>query len=199
MVITSVKSGKKSSILVYIDKEILINVPREIFLKSQLNVGEILDEEDVEKLKFDIKVYDAQKKALNLLSYRAHTKHELFEKIKMKVDENAAKEATDKMEKIGLINDEKFAFDYVEYLSRTKLYGVRRIQFELKRKGISPEIISKVMNSSKIDEDASINKIINKKIIRDEKDKKRLIAYLQRFGYEWDKINAAVEHINPGN
>lgn len=195
MIITSIKPGNKNNILIYADNKFLISIPREVFLKSNVKVGMHIEHQEVNKLLNEKNTFEAKKKALNLLSYRAHTKKELFEKVKRRLGETSAQEATKKMEEIGLLNDEEYALNYARYLSKAKLYAVKRIKYELKSKGIDKEIISKVLEDSEIDEDASINKIISKKHIENEKDKKRLIAYLLRLGYNWEQINFVLEKL----
>lgn len=188
MTITNIKTGKKGNILIYADGEYVLSVPREVFLKAFLKKGDTISKKDILSLSEQTNAYKANFKALNLLSYRAHSKKELEEKLKHRIDEKSAKIATEKMENIGLINDEAYAKEYAMHLSKNKMYSLKRISFELSKKGIEHDIISKVFEEIEINEEENIQKILSKKTFSNEKEKKRVIAYLIRLGYSWEKI-----------
>lgn len=189
MIITDIKPGRKGNILVYADGKYLLSVPREVFLKSSINRGSEITEKEIENITFEINSYKAKSRALNLLSYRAHSKKELEDKLKRKLGEESAKIATEKMEKIGLLNDENYAREFANHLQKNKMYAKKRIAYELSKKGINDEVISDVLNNLEMDEDEALEKIVSKKTIENEEDKRRLIAHLMRLGYSWSQIN----------
>lgn len=189
MIITDIKPGRKGNILVYADGKYILSVPREIFLKSGMNRGSKIDEREIENINFEIDSFKAKSRALNLLSYRAHSKKELQDKLKRRLDEKSAKIAADKMEQIGLLNDENYARDFASHLQKNKMYAKKRISYELSKKGIDEEIISEVLNNLELSEDETLEKAVSKKSIENEKEKRRLIAHLMRLGYSWSQIN----------
>ena len=189
MIITDIKPGRKGNILVYADGKYILSVPREIFLKSGINRGSEIDEKDIENITFEIDSYKAKSRALNLLSYRAHSKKELQDKLKRRLDEKSAKIAADKMEQIGLLNDENYARDFASHLQKNKMYAKKRISYELSKKGINEEIISEVLDNLELSEDETLEKAASKKSSENEKEKRRLIAHLMRLGYSWSQIN----------
>ena len=143
MVITSIKKSKKGNILIYADNNYIASILPEVFLKSGLKVGSYIDEEILEKLNEEINLNKAKEKALRLLSFRAHSKQELKNKIQNSLGEKYAEKATEKMENLGLINDKEFAFTYAKELFLKKLYAVKRVKYELAKKGIENNIIEK--------------------------------------------------------
>lgn len=189
MIIDNIKAGKRGNILVYADGQYLLSLPREVFLKTKLKVGYDLSEEEAGKISSEVNAYKASAKALNLLSYRAHSKKELESKLCRTLGEDAAKDAAEKMERVGLVNDEQYAESYAYHLSSSKLYAAKRIAFELSRKGISQEIISNVLGEAEAQEEENIRKIISKRPANNEKEKRRLTAYLMRLGYDWSQIS----------
>lgn len=199
MVITSIKKSKKGNILIYADNNYLTSVLPEVFLKSGLKVGSYIDEEILEKLNEEINLNKAKEKALRLLSFRAHSKKELKNKIQNSLGEKYAEKATEKMENLGLINDNEFAFTYAKELFLKKLYAVKRVKYELAKKGIENNIIEQVINELDIDEEENIKKIflkkhINANMLSNEKELRRLVAYCQRLGYSWNTVNSAINN-----
>ena len=80
-----------------------------------------------------------KEKALNLLEYRAHSRFELFDKLKFFAETETVNEVLDMLEDGGLIDDEAYAFQYAHDLMEMKLLGPSRLRMELKRKGIDEE------------------------------------------------------------
>ena len=194
MKITSLKAGKRGSILVYADGEYILSVPREVFLKTNIKMGYEITDEEIENISSDIEFYKAKSRAYNILSYRAHSKKELGEKIKRKTGISNPEKVVSKMEEIGLIDDKKYALEYASHLFKNKLYGIKRIAFELSKKGISKENINFAIENLDMNEYENIQKIVSKKNIQDEKEKKKTIANLIRRGYSWEKINSVLNN-----
>ena len=70
---------------------------------------------------------------------------------------------------------------------------------ELKQKGIQESIICKTLEQMDIDEFGDAVRLLEKKCARfdtiDEKEKKRLFAFLQRRGYSYDIIKEAFSYV----
>lgn len=203
MIITDLKKSKKGNVLIYADGEYLTKVLSETFLKSGLKVGDCIDDEVLKNLSEEGNLSKAKDKALRLLSFRDHSKKELIEKIRQSFGCECAECAADKMENLGLVDDEKFADSYAKELFESKLYSVRRIEYELAKKGISNEMIEKVISENIFDERENIAKILNKKgfdkklienRFENQKEFRRIIAYCQRLGYSWSDISAVINN-----
>ncbi|MBQ5323096.1 MAG: RecX family transcriptional regulator [Oscillospiraceae bacterium] len=74
-----------------------------------------------------------KEKALNLLEYRAHSRRELFDKLKRFARFDTVNEVLDMLEESGLIDDRTYAFQYAQYLMLMKLLGPQRLKMELSR------------------------------------------------------------------
>ena len=84
---------------------------------------------------------------------------------------------------------------YSKYLFETKKFDVRRINSELKLKGIDREIIENVTKTLDNEPIQRIIEMLSTKFssgFKDEKTKKRFIAKLQRMGYSWNDIKSAL-------
>ena len=199
MIITDIKSNKKEKILIFADGEYLFSIPLEVFMKNKLKKGDYIDEEIMQHILCDVNANKAKEKALRLLSLRAHSKKELKDKIKNSADEISAESAVQKMEDLGLIDDYSFAKSYACELSSKKYYSIKRIEFELSKKGISSDIVNEVLNEVDIDEEENVNLFLEKKYFgkqMDEKTKRRMIAALERLGYAWHHISYAINKLS---
>ncbi len=99
-----------------------------------------------------VKGPDAGSAALNLLSYRARSTQELREKLEEKgFEPSEIKKTIDRLTGAGYLNDEDFARERAGSRLRNKNWGTVKIAFELKTKGISPDIITRVLDE--VDED----------------------------------------------
>lgn len=175
----------------YVDGELFANIDNEVLTRSGLKVGASVDDEFLERLKYDSDYKRSKDKSLYLLSFRDHSKKELIDKLKKDYNAKVAGKAAQRMEELGLINDNVFAKKYAEELLFSKHFSKRRVKFELSQKGIDEEKICEVLDSIEYDPVKQVQLLINKKYklaYTDEKVKKRAIAFLQRYGYSWEEI-----------
>lgn len=158
-----------------------------------------MDDEELHELLQASDAHRAKEKALYLLEHRSHSKKELTEKIaRTAASREAAQAAADRMEELGLLNDEDYARRYARELFTRKRYGPMRVKQELKIKGIAPELIDELLAEYQ-DEDATLENmraLLQKKYpgwADDEKDRRRAFAALQRLGYSYSDIRRAME------
>ena len=109
----------------------------------------------------------------------------LYKKIyEKKLDKEYINQIIEKLEKKKYLNDEAFAKWYVENRFVKKGISKKRLSLELAKKGISREIVERVLKDSGRDEKEEILKIIAKKRARYDDDK--LIQYLGRQGFSYE-------------
>lgn len=97
-----------------------------------------------------------------------------------------------RLDEKGYLSDEVFARFWVENRNVRKGSSLRKLRSELSGKGVSSEIIEKVMAGSERSDDQEIDKIIQKKYSRYD-DQQKLMAYLARQGFSYDDIKEAIE------
>lgn len=198
MKITEIRPRRKKLSAVYIDGEFAVSLDTQTLIDNRFDVGREISDEDLHEI---IKLSNerrAKEKALWLLSYREHSKKELENKIRRTSDEEAAHKAVDRMEELGLVDDERFARHYAEKLLNTKHMSMRGIAYELTRKGIDRETAEELCEELDVDVSEQIRAVIDKKYrnLSDEKVKRRAVAYLQRLGYRWDDIKSVLSEYN---
>ena len=194
MIIKS-KAGNGNKIHVYIDNEYVLTVYDDYWHQNGFKDGETITEEELASLKEEAGFRLAYEKGLDYLTRRSYAKKELFYKLKTKYGDEATERAIEKLSYFGYLNDEEFARMYSKYLFETKKFDVRRINSELKLKGIDREIIENVTKTLDNEPIQRIIEMLSTKFtngFKDEKTKKRFIAKLQRMGYSWSDIKSAL-------
>ena len=132
-------------------------------------------------------------KILDLLSRREHSFKEVIEKLKNRVNsEKRLFEELTKLKEENLQSDERFAESYTRSRS-VKGFGPEKISFELKSRGISENLISKIVYSEQINWMEIIKKEFRKKFSVNndftEEDISRAKKFLLQRGFEFDQIN----------
>ena len=143
--------------------------------------------------------------ALNLLAARPYTTRSLHRKLIQR--EYPAADAEDAIRRLvanGLLDDAKYAEQYAR--SKMAITGTsrRRLQQDLFRKGIKPEIaneaIDSVIEQENIDTGAVVERVARKKLVQmgDLEPfvlRRRLFSFLARRGYDLDEIKSVVSRL----
>ena len=195
MPITAIEPRRKAMSALYLDGEYVMNLDTRTLIENRFDVGKDIDDEDLHEIIRLSNERRAKEKALWLISYRDHSKKELTDKIKRTCDEESADKAVERMEELGLVNDESYALHYAQKLIFTKHMSKNAVVYELARKGIDKELAAEILDEIEVDSSEQIRIIIDKKYknISDEKIRRRAVAALQRLGYRWDEIKGVIE------
>lgn len=193
MELTAAEPRRKRLVQLFLDGEAAVKVDAETFLRSGLKPGDELTDEELHQLILASDARRANEKALYLLEHRDHSKKELAEKIaRTAASREAAQNAADRMEELGLIDDEAYARRRAKELFERKRYGAMRVRQELRMKGISGELIDELVEEySGGLAGENIAAILDRKYQgwqQDEKIRRRAFAALQRMGYSYDEI-----------
>ncbi len=144
----------------------------------------------------------AKQAAYRLLKVRCRSEKEIAERLLLKkFSVEAIQQTISFLKEAKLLDDRQFVKVWVaDRLS--KPYGIKRIVFELKKKGISDDHISEAVESIKqnINEEAIVHDIIRRKIIQykdpdRQKRKKRLFDYLIYRGFSPEIIDKAIARL----
>ena len=137
-----------------------------------------------------------------LLKIRLRSQKEILDKLKLKnFSAPVIEETIEYFKKLNLINDRQFAQKWIE--SRLlKPFGINRIRFELRNKGIDEDIIQEELEDLKnnlpeeeIVEAVAKRRAENYKGIDRTKLKQRLYGYLVRKGFRGPAIFKALKKI----
>ena len=195
MIITNAIPKRKGLSDLYIDGEFAIKIDTETFLVSKFSVGSQIDDQQLKELIESSNIKRAKEKALWLISYRDHSKKELESKVRNCSDIDSAKKAVEKLESVGLVDDEKFARNYAQQLLFVKHYSKKGAKYKLIEKGIDRDLADSVLEEIDFDSQEHIRIIIEHKYhnLSDEKIRRRAVSALQRKGYSWSDIKAVID------
>lgn len=100
-----------------------------------------------------------------------------------------------RLEQMGYIDDEKFARYWAENRNQLKGASRRKLEAELRVKGVSSSIIDMALGESERTDSSEISKIIAKKRAR-YPDEQKLMAYLASQGFSYDDIRSALAGVD---
>ncbi|HUC99091.1 MAG TPA: regulatory protein RecX [Candidatus Polarisedimenticolaceae bacterium] len=133
---------------------------------------------------------EALQSALRFLSFRPRSEAELLAHLSRKGYSATAREkALEKLRSLNYINDEAFARSWTLSRAAGRKYGPKRIEQELKAKGVGQPLIRDVIGATFAhgDEEKNAKKLLEKKFkgvnFGDPKVLRRASAFLARRGY----------------
>ena len=132
-----------------------------------------------------------------MLARREHSAFELRRKLKQKDIDNAEIEETvDRLQREGLLSDERFAEAYI-HMRRGKGYGPLRIALELRERGVAESDYVDYLYASEHDWLSVLKAAYRKKYgntrYHDYRDKAKRIRYLQYRGFALEMISELIE------
>lgn len=194
MILTAQK-GKGKKIHILIDGEYVFTTDDEFWFTSGMKSGAKIDEEEFEEFKGRADYRLGMNKAIDLLSRRDYSYAELSRKLCEKVPPETAAQVMERVEELGLIDDEDYAEKMAEYYQQSKGMGKKGIKNQLYRRGIDGDVIERALEKLDGDEKMSAVALIRKKYynnLKDEKGRKRVFSALVRLGYSYSDIKSAM-------
>lgn len=141
-------------------------------------------------------------RALRFLSYRPRSEKEITDFLnRKKVQLSIISKILQKLKQINLVNDEEFAKWWIEQRTGSKPRGWRLIKMELRRKGISEEIIEVQSSKSKVQSEGELARIaLNKKLkslkqLSPEQFRQKVGAFLLRRGFDFETAKGVIDEI----
>jgi len=138
-------------------------------------------------------------KAIELLAIAEHSERDLTLKLKKRgYDEEEIRETVARLFEVGYLDNDRYAKAYIRRSIKGK--SSRRIRQELSRKGIRPEdpdrLILEVYREEDCTERETLERLVERKLRGnphpDEKELRRLFAFLQRRGFSYHDIASAI-------
>lgn len=162
-----------------------------------LQVGQSLSDEQIDELVQKDTQEVLYQAAIRLISWRYRSKKELVQRLIRKGYELQNIEmVVERLSVAGLLDDEKFAKDWVTDRSEFHPRSQRMLAMEMQQKGITPDIISDVMKD--VNSDESLALVAGQKAIRRwqglslQEFTKKSSDYLARRGFNYETVRAVV-------
>ena len=205
------KPGKGEKIHLSLDGEYIATVNADYWFTCGIKSGSEVTPQQLEELLAESARRKMMNKALDLLSMRDYSRRELSDKLVTKAWEKKeqkdmdlgslkqqASDICDRLEELGLLNEERFARSYVDELIRRKHLSKSGLKTALIQKGVQRDIIETVLEEVEVDPVEQVRELLATKFknrdLSDEKQKTRTVNALLRLGYRYNEINAAMDH-----
>ena len=172
------------------------------FDESPYRVGDAISEDELEALVARSQYDRAHDKALYLLGLRDYACKELERKLCADAPPEIAAAVVDRLREVGLLNDEAYAARAASGLSAYKRYPRRRVEQELVRRGVSPELAHEAAAQTKTEDFQQALAILEKKYynkLNDRDSRQRVVAALARRGFSYGAIRQAMEALGAQN
>lgn len=212
-VITRLTSGVKdpNRVNVFINGKFTLSLDVKQIVDLNVKVGRNLSEHELQELHKASEFGKLYQRALEWALTRPHSVRETNDYLKRKqlkrVQTNRKRERDElkpypeiqnsaielvlaRLQERGYVDDQKFAEYYVENRFVKKGVSKRRLELELRKKGVSNDIIQSVFKSTSRDDRNELEKMIQKKW--QKYDKVKLVNYLVRQGFHYDDVMNAV-------
>lgn len=195
MIITDVAPLDNKRRKVYIDGQYAFPLYLSELRKYKIEPGNVLEQDACDEIT-SILVKRVRERILYLIADYDRSERNIRQKMERAGYRGEyLDEAIDSLKEYGYIDDMRFARYYAESLKDGKGRSAFAISRALYEKGISRDMIDVVMEELDIDEDAQLIKAISAKGYDeenigslDDKERRRLIAYLMRKGFSYERI-----------
>jgi regulatory protein len=165
-----------------------------------LQVGRMLSDQDIAQLQAKETQEVAFQNALRFIGYRPRTSAEIMSKLTEKgFAESVILETIERLRANGLLDDATFARTWVENQSTFRPRGQRALAFELRRKGVTDEVIAQALEETPGEEELAYqagtrqaHKLDN---LERNEFRMKLSAFLARRGFSYGTIAPVVSRI----
>ena len=198
MTITDVCPQKNSDsrVSVFLDGEYAFSLDEVDALVMGIKKGRELDENLLEKCRFLSSAAKAKEKALAFVARKPATRKMVRDMLLSKgFDVDAADCACDELEEFGYIDDSNYALLFLEYAEQ-KMWGERKVRYELAQKGVSKEIIEDAIAQMPQTDTNTLAEAMAEKYrgsdFADIRTKQRVQRYFVSRGFDWSAVNSAL-------
>lgn len=210
--VTSVEPQKKNPhrYNIFLDGTFAFGADEDTVVNFRLIVGKEIPKDAIEKVLFETEVGKLMDRIYNLFSRRDRSEQEvriylkeLSFKRKIKDKDELSDIVIDALiERLyskGLLDDRRFAQNWVESRRKSKKKGSNALKAELYQKGISKDIIDDVL-SEEVDEESLAFEALQKKLkswrnLEDLELKQKAVEFLVRRGFDYSLAKNVIEKI----
>ena len=198
-----VKKGK-NDVTIYFDNDTVLFLTVEVFLKSGLKKGDEVSEDRFTFLIEQNKLFHIKQKAFRLLGRRQHSSSELKRKLWNKdYEQKLIDEVIEDLIKKGYIDDNEFIRAFVAEKTKITNWSRKRVKSELIKRGLSPNLIDKILNEkvTQSDFENAMNvakkkfEVLSKRNLESKELRNKISTYLFSKGFDYELIKKVVNQI----
>lgn len=186
---------RRTRVSVFLDGEYAFSLALDLAI--ELHRGQQLGPEEVARLRARDEVRQALDRSMRYLSHRPRSRSEVERYLKERDVSAAARAAAlERLEELELVDDPAFAAWWVENRLEHKPRGAIALRSELAARGVASDVIDEAIGQ--LDEGPIASELAVRRAHRYARlDRptfdKRLGAYLQRRGFRFDVVRAALD------
>ncbi|MDH3197055.1 MAG: RecX family transcriptional regulator [Candidatus Krumholzibacteria bacterium] len=160
-----------------------------------LRTGQDLGEVDVARLDALDQYFRGRDKMLRLLARRARSRHELSTALAaMAIVERVRGGILAELEEQGLVDDARFAREYVHARAEARAEGPHRLRRDLRKRGVARAVIDEVLAGGfdRERQEAMARTLVARKLgggAVDERAVRRMADLLRRKGFDYEVVN----------
>jgi len=175
-------------------------VPEDAWRQLNLPAPGEVEPEALRTLEHASARYRLRRRALALLAIRPRSTRELLERLARVADAGLASQVVSELERRGLVDDRRFALEWVRSRQASRGLGAARLRYELLRKGVTRELAEEALREAGAEEEALAAEVARRRLSRyarqpPEVAVRRLAGYLARRGFSPAAVSRALEAV----
>ena len=191
MKITQIEQQKrdKTRVNIYVDYSFYCGLNMEAVVQNRLKIGQEIEKEFLDEIQIKSEQQTALNKAVKYISKTMKTEKQIVDYLKGKgyVD-RVVEFVLGKLKEYNFVDDETFVNLYIKQSTNSK--GKKRLQYELRNKGIDENLVLEKVNEIETDRETALKlaeKFLSKK--KNEKNiREKLFRFLSYRGFAVDDI-----------
>jgi regulatory protein len=170
-------------------------------MKSGLRIEQELSDKQIKEVVKKAEFQKCYDKLLRFVNLRPRSENEINGWFKKhKVHKSLHKDLFNRLKRLELLDDKKFAMWWVEQRLQFKFKSKRELENELRLKGINNYIIEDVLSEVDIDDVKIARALLIKKKYRWEKlskleARRKISDFLARKGFSWEVIKNVIDDV----
>lgn len=198
--VVEVRRGKGAAVRVRWQDGRTLRIPYETWQRLGVPPGASVDSEVFSYLERESTLTRLRQQALRLLAERPRSAHELRARLSKSWSGQMASLLVAELEKQGLVDDERFAAEWVQVRRAVRGLGSVRLRYELARKGIAADVVDRVVQEASADDPSLAASVTRRLLARyahvpTEVAARRLAALLARRGFTSEAVAHALKAV----
>lgn len=167
---------------------------------EMLAVGQQLSDEDVAHLDGIDQYTRGRDKALRMLALRSRSKREIDDALRaMNLRDTIRTGIVRELEETGLVDDKRFAHEFVAVKKDVRRVGPHRLRYDLGRLGLPRSAVDEALAGFGADEQLTMARALVEKQLGSstpsEKVVRRIVGMLRRKGYDYSVVNKVASEL----
>ena len=172
-----------------------LSLDAELCEMKHLKVGTVLSDEELVSLIEESHIKRAKSRAMWYVSQSDHSKKGLIKKLSAAFPDYAAIAAAERLEELGLINDQAFAERRLQRILEDKKVSLKMAKQMLVAEGLDRETVDLVAEGIEYSQNDALCELIERKYkdkLNTKKDADKMMSALLRKGYSYSDIKDAL-------